>query len=283
MPSANENRRPSRGLTPLVAGAGCGAGGPWMKLRTLAPQATDGRRRRGMHARLTTGDEVVSLLDPPLMDVTGVVTQPDEQRAPRRLRRPWLLLLISDAAGLLLPAVLRHDGRRVIVGFVALSVLLMQQAGLYRSRLHLSVLDDLPTILSRAVVSAVIMGVAVDRLRLKPLLDVFVGLAVLAVVSQVVTRFLAYRVIHLARARGSSSHPTLILGGGLVAAQLAATLSERPQYGLRPIGFLDVDPRWLNEPAGSLTSASFVTSVGCWSSTRSRSCWWPSATSPSRR
>ncbi len=36
--------------------------------------------------------------------------------------------------------------------------------------------------------------------------------------------------------------PTLVVGAGVVGAQLVKRLVEEPRYGLRPVGFLDADP-----------------------------------------
>jgi exopolysaccharide biosynthesis polyprenyl glycosylphosphotransferase len=44
-----------------------------------------------------------------------------------------------------------------------------------------------------------------------------------------------------ARRTGALARPTLIVGSGVVADQVAQRLLGRPEYGLRPIGFLDVD------------------------------------------
>jgi hypothetical protein len=46
-----------------------------------------------------------------------------------------------------------------------------------------------------------------------------------------------------ARRRGEALRPTLILGSGTVGTTLARRLLERPEIGLRPVGFLDKEPR----------------------------------------
>jgi len=46
-----------------------------------------------------------------------------------------------------------------------------------------------------------------------------------------------------ARRRGETARPTLILGAGRVGRLLAERLLERPELGLRPVGFLDKEPR----------------------------------------
>ncbi len=44
------------------------------------------------------------------------------------------------------------------------------------------------------------------------------------------------------RTKSSTASPTLIVGAGRVGHLLARRLLERPQMGLRPVGFLDADP-----------------------------------------
>jgi exopolysaccharide biosynthesis polyprenyl glycosylphosphotransferase len=44
--------------------------------------------------------------------------------------------------------------------------------------------------------------------------------------------------------------PVLIMGAGMVGAQVARRLESHPEYGLAPIGFLDEDPRSVTEVGG---------------------------------
>ena len=45
-----------------------------------------------------------------------------------------------------------------------------------------------------------------------------------------------------ARIKGVAGKPTLIVGAGVVGAPSPSRLDEQPEYGLRPVGFLDADP-----------------------------------------
>jgi len=45
-----------------------------------------------------------------------------------------------------------------------------------------------------------------------------------------------------ARLRGIGARPTLIVGAGQVGARVARRLVDSPEYGMRPVGFLDEDP-----------------------------------------
>jgi exopolysaccharide biosynthesis polyprenyl glycosylphosphotransferase len=52
-------------------------------------------------------------------------------------------------------------------------------------------------------------------------------------------RSVSYHVIRTTRARGRILEPTLIVGAGALGVRAATTLSEHPEFGLVPIGFLD--------------------------------------------
>ena len=128
------------------------------------------------------------------------------------------------------------------VALFALVVALYGTAGLYRSRLSLSALDDLPALAGRPLAAAAIAttaGVVFDtRMSDGSLLQTALVLGVLGVV----TRSAGYWVVRRCRARGYIAHPTLILGAGRIGGQIAQLLLDHPEFGLRPVGFLDADP-----------------------------------------
>ncbi|WP_246066289.1 sugar transferase [Geodermatophilus aquaeductus] len=120
-------------------------------------------------------------------------------------------------------------------------LLVFWRAGLYRSRLTLSLLDDLPYVLA-AVVVAWLFKVAVFSVL--PGVDAparQVVHVVVLLVAVLTARLVAYRVVHTARCRGLVRHRTVVVGAGLVGIRVAVTLLERRNYGLDPIGFLDTD------------------------------------------
>jgi len=53
-----------------------------------------------------------------------------------------------------------------------------------------------------------------------------------------------------ARAWRLVGKPVLIMGAGVVGAQVARRLEDHPEYGLVPVGFLDADPRSIAEVGG---------------------------------
>ena len=130
------------------------------------------------------------------------------------------------------------------LGFVALLigiVLLNSVGGLYTPKLGMSVLDELPSIAGRALAA----GAVVTSLRL--LAGEQVGARILHVaalycVLVILSRAAAYTMVRRWRRAGLVVHPTLIVGAGQVGGWVADVLCDHPEYGLRPVGFLDGDP-----------------------------------------
>ncbi len=159
-----------------------------------------------------------------------------------RQHRAWIVIFAADLVGLCLPALFRSSGRMALLVLAVLYTQLLWQGGLYRSRLQLSVLDELPRLLMRGLVAAVLVGAGVAWLNLRPSVNGFAVLAAVALTCQLFTRSFAYWFIRQARRRGEVSHRTLVVGGGNTGSQIAQTLSEDPQYGLKPVGFIDDHP-----------------------------------------
>jgi exopolysaccharide biosynthesis polyprenyl glycosylphosphotransferase len=159
--------------------------------------------------------------------------------------RPLLIILDLAAAG---AGTLASGGvRPVMVLFTCLLLAAYATGGLYRSRLSPSLLDDLPQLAGRLlVVLALTMTgqLVLNQLRWDAGLVDWNMLRAAAVtgVFAVILRSSAYALVRYARRTGRIAHRTLILGAGRVGTYLAESLSQHPQYGLQPIGFLDVDP-----------------------------------------
>ncbi len=153
--------------------------------------------------------------------------------------RPFLVLV--DVVAWLVAAVLTGGPFGADTALLVLVVGLYAAAGLYRSRLSMSALDDLPALCGRALAAAAFVttvGVLLDV----PPGPRALGTATLLCATVLAGRSLAYSVVRRLRARGSVEHPTLVLGAGRVGAQLASLLLEHPEHGLLPVGFLDDDP-----------------------------------------
>ncbi len=123
--------------------------------------------------------------------------------------------------------------------------------GLYRTRLRALVLDGMVPVLSGVSVAAMAvatLGILVNgqlpnqsdwlRAWLFALIGVGAGRVILSSAQRV------------ARTRHLVGKSVLIMGAGVVGAQVARRLESHPEYGLVPIGFLDEDPRSVAEVGG---------------------------------
>lgn len=122
-------------------------------------------------------------------------------------------------------------------------VVVLALSGSYRLRVSLSALEEAPRL-------AVRVGCAL--LVVLPLVDVGSNLsgayvpALAATGLLVVGRGASYGVIRTARRRGRLRESTVLVGGGVVAAEIVRRLREHPGYGLDPVGYVDTtDPERL--------------------------------------
>jgi exopolysaccharide biosynthesis polyprenyl glycosylphosphotransferase len=119
--------------------------------------------------------------------------------------------------------------------------------GLYRSRLSLSLLDDIPAIVERWL-AALALTVLVQSARARAdwgTEDVswsMVATAINALILLLILRALAYNFVRVVRRQRRVAHRTLVLGAGHVGEQLTRNLLQHAEYGLQPIGFVDNHP-----------------------------------------
>ncbi len=135
--------------------------------------------------------------------------------------------------------------------FPFLVVLLFYLRGLYETKLRTQVLDGIVPVISGVSVAAMavaVLGLALNhqvpeqgmwaRAWFYALLGVGLGRTGLALAQR------------WARSRRLIGKPVLIVGAGVVGAQVARRLENHPEYGLAPVGFLDEDPRSVAEVGG---------------------------------
>jgi len=130
-------------------------------------------------------------------------------------------------------------------------MLLFYLRGLYRTRLRALVLDGVVPVVSAVSIAA--MTVSMLGLFLNGHAPPqYAGLRtwLFALVAVSLGRMILAFAQHWARARRLVGKPVLIMGAGVVGAQVARRLENHPEYGLAPIGFLDEDPRSIAEVGG---------------------------------
>jgi len=151
-----------------------------------------------------------------------------------------MLALPLDVVSMLLPVLWMDDHWKGTIFTAALTVGILSAGGLYRSRRHLSFLDELPAVLGRVLTSAAIVAV-IFSMRHNPAtyLGEFMRTVAVAGAFLLVSRATTRWLINMARGRRWVEHGAVIVGGGPVAAELARLLRHYPRYGLRVAGFVD--------------------------------------------
>ena len=128
---------------------------------------------------------------------------------------------------------------------------LFQLRGVYRHRLRVLVLDGVVPVLSGVSVGA--MAVAVLGMFVNgevPNQGDWLHAWLLACIGVSLGRIGLSFAQRWARAHRMVGKPVLIVGAGMVGAQVARRLETHPEYGLTPVGFLDEDPRSVAEVGG---------------------------------
>ncbi|HST56502.1 MAG TPA: exopolysaccharide biosynthesis polyprenyl glycosylphosphotransferase [Solirubrobacteraceae bacterium] len=141
--------------------------------------------------------------------------------------------------------------RAPLLALPPLVLLLLHLRGLYRTRLRALVLDGLVPVTSGVSVAA--MAVAMLGIFLNgrtPPQSEWVQTWLFALVGVAGGRMALALAQSYARARRLVGKPVLIMGAGVVGAQVARRLESHPEYGLAPVGFLDDDPRSTAEVGG---------------------------------
>jgi len=151
-----------------------------------------------------------------------------------------MLALPLDVVSMLLPLLWMDDHWKGTIFTAALTVAILGAGGLYRSRRHLSFLDELPAVLGRVLTSAAIVAV-IFSMRHNPAtyLGEFMRTVAVAGAFLLISRATTRWLINMARGRRWVEHGAVIVGGGPVAAELARLLRHYPRYGLRVAGFVD--------------------------------------------
>ena len=162
--------------------------------------------------------------------------------------RPWWtpllrggirpLLVAGDLLACTVAGALSPSRSPLALYFAIVLVGFLYGVDLYRSRLTLSLLDDLPRL-----IQAWLMTVALMEVAAQIILGEFVGIKLVAVagVALLAFRLLSYQLVRSLRRSGVVSHATVIVGADRTGEAIARRLNTNPQCGLKPLGFLDSD------------------------------------------
>jgi exopolysaccharide biosynthesis polyprenyl glycosylphosphotransferase len=132
-----------------------------------------------------------------------------------------------------------------------LVLLLFYLRGLYRTRLRALVLDGVVPVLSAVSVAAMAVAILGSSLNGQvPSQSDWLRAWFFALLAVGLGRVVLSSAQRWARARRLVGKPVLIMGAGMVGAQVARRLESHPEYGLSPVGFLDEDPRSVAEVGG---------------------------------
>jgi exopolysaccharide biosynthesis polyprenyl glycosylphosphotransferase len=173
-----------------------------------------------------------------------------------RVLRPAVDLVLLFSAVVIaqggLHATLHASAYRAPISALPLIVMLLfYLRGLYRTRLRALVLDGVVPVLSAVSVgamSAAVLGLFINQHA--PPQSETVRAWLFALIAVGIGRICLAGAQRWARARRLVGKPVLIMGAGVVGAQVARRLEGHPEYGLAPLGFLDEDPRSIAEVGG---------------------------------
>jgi exopolysaccharide biosynthesis polyprenyl glycosylphosphotransferase len=162
--------------------------------------------------------------------------------------RAWMLVLPVDFALLMLPTLWHPQHVRGSLAMAVLFLLFLSGADRYRARLHLSVLDELPTLVGKLLTSAAVVSTVIALRHQQEAVTTFLVDAVISIGLVVTGRVVVTQVILWSRRHRVTVHRTILIGGGSVAAELAQILQCHPRYGLHVVGFVDDGARGVAEP-----------------------------------
>src|ERR1700722_548461 len=162
-----------------------------------------------------------------------------------------LCLAVIVALGGVNATVHVSEVRAPLLALPPLVLSLFYLRGVYRTRLRALVLDGVVPVVSAVSVGA--MAVAVIGMYLNhhvPSEGDWLRAWLFALVGVGFGRVALAFAQRAARSRRLVGKPVLIMGAGVVGAQVARRLESHPEYGLAPVGFLDEDPRSVAEVGG---------------------------------
>jgi exopolysaccharide biosynthesis polyprenyl glycosylphosphotransferase len=154
-----------------------------------------------------------------------------------------MVVLPVDAAMLLTPLLWAPQQPKAFASAAILAFLMSNVSGRFRARLHLSVLDDLPQLLTKLLVSIAVVATIIALRHDQDAVTTFLQNVILGIGLVVAGRIATTGLARWARKRRIVRHRTVLVGGGPLAAEIAHILARQPRYGLHVVGCVDNDPR----------------------------------------
>jgi exopolysaccharide biosynthesis polyprenyl glycosylphosphotransferase len=178
------------------------------------------------------------------------------RRIPRRVRALPVLFFsrdfLIDALMLVLAALVSVVSAPAagvstdIVAFLVFDVavlLVLTNSGLYRATFASHFLDDARKVVGATAIVAMAMTFTRVLIFDNPQAAEQAARAWVFAATYIIAARAGVHLVEMGRLRaGSGGEPTLIVGAGSVGRQFAARLVERPEFGLKPVAFLDDDP-----------------------------------------
>ena len=167
-----------------------------------------------------------------------------QRRRPLLERIPAAALCVVDLLSVTVLLVVSGADRLLLVAFGVTLILARWSQRLYRPRVRLSWLDDLPRSSASVLLAAggclLLFVLLADGAPAGP---AFLRSVAGFLLANEAVRLLALATVRHARRQWGLADATLILGAGVVGRALAEAMLESPELGLRPVGFIDPDPR----------------------------------------
>jgi exopolysaccharide biosynthesis polyprenyl glycosylphosphotransferase len=127
--------------------------------------------------------------------------------------------------------------------FPVVAMLTLFLRGMYERRMRVNIIDGVGPVASAVSIAAMAVAMVAVYVGGESLdLAVLGHLWALGLVGVGAGRIGAITAQHVVRSRRVTGKPTIIVGAGTVGTRIARRLGESPEYGLRPMGFLDADP-----------------------------------------